>query len=279
MTSQITTLTKKHPLVIFFVLTYTISWLIWLPQLASVQGFLGRPVSPYLHLVGELGPLLAAMIVTALTSGRAGIQELAGRMFRWRVNSVWHLIAWFGPVALFAIAAIIVQVVSGTWPVLSRFGQTEEYPQLPLLVYWVAALVFYGWGEETGWRGFALPRLQNRHNALAATFILSLFWALWHLPLFWFIDGFMRMGMGGAMGWYFSIFLGAVLLTWLYNSTQGSILIVAVFHAMVNIVFDSPLSGDFAMILGMLMTLWGILVLLLYKPARLSRSLKHVLQS
>jgi uncharacterized protein len=244
--------------------------------MASVQGLLHRPVSGYLHLVGELGPMLAALIVTGLSAGKAGIHELLRRMFRWRVNLGWHLIAWFSPVVLFGMAAVIVRVVSGIWPDLSQFGRTEEYPQLPLLVYWAAGLFFYGWGEETGWRGFALPRLQKDHNALAATFILSLFWALWHLPLFWFIDGFMKMGTGGVLGWYFSILLGAILLTWLYNGTQGSIWIVAVFHTMVDIVFNIPISGNFAAILGMLMTLWGIAMLFLNRPARLSRSLKQV---
>jgi uncharacterized protein len=278
MASQITTFTKKHALVIFFALAYAISWLIWLPQVASVQGLLVAPVSPYLHLIGGFGPMFAAMIVTGMMAGGAGLRELAGRMFRWRVSTVWHPIAWFGPVALFAIAALIIRLVSGAWPDLSRFGQTTEYPQLPLLVYWVINIV-YGWGEETGWRGFALPRLQKDHNSLAATFMLSIFWALWHLPVFWCVDGFMKMGLGGAIGWYFSLFLGAVLMTWLYNSTQGSILILAVFHGTVNIVFNSPVSGDFAMVMGMLMTLWGIAMLFLSRPAKASRRLRPAIES
>lgn len=268
MAAQITTLIKKHSLVVFFVLAYAISWLIWLPQLASAQGFLKTPVSPYLHLIGGFGPMLAAMIVTGITVGRTGLKELVGRMFRWHVGIVWHLIAWFSLVALFFIAAIIVRITSGVWPDLSRFGQTTEYPQMPLLAYWVVNII-YGWGEETGWRGFALPRLQKNHNALAATFILSLFWALWHLPVFWFVDGFMNMGIGGAIGWFFSLWLGAVLMTWLYDSTRGSILIVAVFHGAINIVFNSPISGDFAGIMGMLITLWGIAVLIIYNRPRL----------
>lgn len=277
MASQIITFTKKHSLVIFFVLAFALSWLIWLPQLASVQGFLDKPVSPYLHLVGGFGPMFAAMIVTGITAGRMGIRELVGRMFRRRVSIVWHLIVWFGPVLMFGISALIVRVTSGVWPDLGRFGQTTEYPQMALLVYWVVNMI-YGWGEETGWRGFALPRLQKRYNAFVATLILSIFWALWHLPVFWFVDGFMKMGLGGAMGWFFSLFLGAVLMTWLYNSTQGSILIVAMFHGTVNIVFNSPVSGDFATMMGMLMTLWGIAVLFIYKPAALSCSGKHVLE-
>jgi len=279
MASQLTTLAKKHPLVLFFVLAFGISWLIWLPLAASAQGLLNRPVSPYLHLIGGLGPMLAAMIVTSLVAGKAGMQELVGRMSLWRVNLRWHLIAWFGPAALFIIAAVIARVVWGARPELSHFGQTKEYPELPVFVYWAANIFFFGFGEETGWRGFALPRLQKSHNAFTATFILSIFWALWHLPLFWFATDFMKMGLGGAMGWYFSILLGSVLLTWLYNSTQGSILIVAIFHGTLDIVFSSPVSGDLATIIGMLITLWGIAVFLVYRPATLSRTGKQIMES
>jgi uncharacterized protein len=268
---------KEHSLVLFFLLAFAISWTIWLPQVAFVQGFVDKPVSPYLHLAGGLGPMLAAIIVIGLISGGNGIREHIRQMFHWRVRMTWHLLAWFGPVVLFVIAAVIVRITGGTWPELSQFGRTEEYPELPLVVYWMANMLFYGWGEETGWRGFALPRLQKNHNPLTATFILSVCWALWHLPLFWCAAGFMEMGLGGAIGWYFSLLLGAVLLTWIYNGSKGSILIVAIFHGVLNIVFSSPFSGNLATIMGMLMTLWGVIVLLAYKPASHSQAKLHVL--
>ena len=278
MTASITTFTKKHSLVLFFILAYTISWLIWLPQLASAQGFLDRPESPYLHLLGGLGPMIAALIVTGLTSGRTGLRELVGRMVHWRVGIRWHLIAWFGPVALFAVAVFIARLVWGTWPEPGLLGRTREYPHLRVLAYWAANLLFFGFGEETGWRGFALPHLQKDRSAMAATLILSLFWAFWHLPLFGFVDDFMKMGLGGVAGWYFSILLGSVLLTWLYNSTWGSILIVAVFHGTLDVVFNSPVSGDLATIMGMLITIWGIAVIRVYQPAALSQVGRQVLE-
>ena len=137
-------------------------------------------------------------------------------------------------------------------------------------------MLFYGWGEETGWRGYALPRLQKGRGALSATVILSVFWALWHLPLFWFQ---MEMDIGGAIGWYFSILTGSILLTWLYNSTRGSILIVALFHGALDIVINTPSPGDLAFVMGALITVWGILVLLVAGPTNLSRSEKHTVQT
>ncbi len=277
MASQLAWL-KRYPLVTFFVLAYAISWAIWTPLIAAAQGWLARPAWPYLHLLGGIGPMLAALIVTWMTTGKAGVGELWRRMVDWRVGLNWHAFAWFSPVVLFGVAAVIVRIIWGAWPDFSRFGQTEEFPQLPLLVYWAASILFYGWGEETGWRGFALPRLQKSRSALSATVILSLGWALWHLPLFWFVDGFMKMGLGGALGWYFSILLSSVLFTWLYNSTQGSILIVAVFHSTADIVFSTPSPGDLATVIGVLMTLLGIIVLLVFKPATLVRTGKHILE-
>lgn len=270
---------KSHPLVLFFVLAYAITWAIWAPLLASAQGILERPPSPYLHLLGGIGPMLAALIVTGITTGKVGVGKLLRRMVHWRVGLTWHLIAWLSPAILFLFAAVIVRVAWGAWPDFIRFGQSEEFPNLPLLVYWAMSILFYGWGEETGWRGFALPRLQKGRSAWIATLLLSIFWATWHLPLFWFVDGFMKMGVGGAIGWYFSILSGAVLFTWLYNSTKGSILITAIFHGMVNIVFTSPSPGDLAAVTGVLMMLWSIIVLIIEKPATLSRSRMQVIES
>ena len=75
-------------------------------------------------------------------------------------------------------AAYAVRLVWDVWPDFRLFGRTEEYPQLPLLVWWAANIFFYGFGEEVGWRGFALPRLQKKYNALTATAFLSVFWTI-----------------------------------------------------------------------------------------------------
>ncbi len=275
MTSLNNTWIKKNPLPAFFVLANIISWILWSPLFASAQGIIAAPVSPYWHLAGGIGPMMAAIIVTGITTGSSGLRDLTDRMFRWRVGLKWHVVAWFSPIILYITASVIIRIVWGAWPNIGRFGQTDEFPQLPLLVYWIANILFYGWGEETGWRGFALPRLQKGRTAWSATVILSVFWAIWHLPLFGFA---MKMNMGEAVGWYISILLGAVIFTWLYNSGRGSILIAAVFHGTADIVFTSPSPGDLAAIIGVLMTLWGIIIFFIYKPAALSCSgKKHVI--
>jgi uncharacterized protein len=263
----------KYPILFFFLLSYAISWSIWSPLLLAKQGLISYQPPQYLHLLGSLGPAFAALIMTRVCNGSVGLRDLLRRMFAWRVASRWYAIACL-PLLLFFVAVLCTGW--NNWEPQS-FGRSTEYPELPALLYGIASILFYGWGEETGWRGFALPHLQTHQSALKATIILSLGWALWHLPLFGFIPGFARMGIAGILGWYFSLLTGAIILTWLTNSTRGSILIAAIFHGIMDIVFVSPASPSIANVLGALITVWGIAVLFFAKPKYLSTSGKVVI--
>jgi membrane protease YdiL (CAAX protease family) len=164
---------------------------------------------------------------------------------------------------------------TGVWLNFQKTGLNKEFPQFNLPVLFIYNLVFFGFGEETGWRGFALPRLQTRFSALKATLVLTLFWALWHWPLFLYRPGYASMGPGGAAGWLLSLLTGSVLLTWLYNSSRGSVMVCAIFHATIDIAFTSDyLDKNIVGLMGMCITLWGIAVILIYKPRNLSRSFK-----
>ncbi|HEY6410845.1 MAG TPA: type II CAAX endopeptidase family protein [Ktedonobacteraceae bacterium] len=276
--SSLKRLVKEHPLVVYFVMAFGISWMLWIPLVASAHGLLaGGNAFSYFHLLGSLGPMLAALIVTGIVGGAVGLRELGARMVKWRVGIFWWALALFGPAALYGLSAVLLRLFSGAWPNMSQFGQTDEYPQLGLILFWIANIAFYGFGEETGWRGFALPRLQNTHSALVASLILSVFWALWHVPLFLSLPNLMNMGIGGTIGWVLFIVTGSILLTWMYNSTRGSILILAVFHGTLDIVINSPSSGALATVNGVLFTVLGVLVLLVTGPASLSRSGKQTI--
>ena len=276
--SSLKRLVKEHPLVVYFVMAFGISWILWIPLVASAHGLLaGGNAFSYFHLLGSLGPMLAALIVTGIVGGAVGLRELGARMVKWRVGLIWWALALFGPAALYGLSAVLLRLFSGAWPNMSQFGQTEEYPQLGLILFWIANIAFYGFGEETGWRGFALPRLQHTHSALVASLILSVFWALWHVPLFLSLPNLMNMGIGGTIGWVLFIVTGSILLTWMYNSTRGSILILAVFHGTLDIVINSPSSGALATVNGVLFTVLGVLVLLVMGPASLSRSGKQTI--
>lgn len=247
---------KRYSLITFFALAYALTWLAWLPL--ALRGPVYGDRLSYLHFLGSLGPLLSAFAVTGLVSGQSGIRELLGRVFRWKVPVAWHLLAWCGPAALYAIAAVVARVVWGQWPPFSQFGHSEEFSQLAVPVYWALSVICYGFGEEVGWRGFALPRLQQKYSQLTSAAVLSIIWALWHLPVFWFSTGLSQMGPAEIFGWYISLLTGSVLLTWMYNGARGSVLIVAVFHATLDVAMTSPAPESLSTVMGALLTIGGV---------------------
>jgi len=116
-----------------------------------------------------------------------------------------------------------------------------------------------------------------RHSALVASLLLTLGWALWHAPLFLYRPGYTSMNAAGIAGWLFSLVTGAVLLTWLYNGSKGSLLVVALFHAAVDVVFTSAISSPSVITTaGALITVCGVMVLVATGPGYLSRRGKMV---
>ena len=84
------------------------------------------------------------------------------------------------------------------------------------------------------------------------------------------------MGVGGVIGWLFSLLTGAVLLTWLYNQSRGSLLVVALFHAGVDVAFTSDASSPVVInTAGALITLWGVAVVMVAGSRRLGSQKEH----
>lgn len=198
----------KYPLVVFFLLSYLLSW--WLLPV-SRQGMLPQ------------GPAIAAVIVLALTLGRPGLREFWGRLKIFRGG--WWYLAGPGILVGGLTVAFAVNVLLGA----SVVGGL----QLPLVV--LIVLIFFGgqW-EELGWSGYALPFLQKRYanvanGVLIATLILGVFRGIWHLPLV----------IVGAIPWYDAALMTPLvfqpIITWLYNKTGGSVPVVVVFHFMSNL--------------------------------------------
>jgi membrane protease YdiL (CAAX protease family) len=249
---------KTYSLVVFFALAYGISWVIWLPLYLPRFGINFLPVLPFRHAIGALGPLLAAFILIYKEQGTKGMRNLTHAMFT--VSSpVLFIIALAGPFLLLFLAAVINYLLTGIFLSLNAIGKTKEFPAFSFLMYFLYNLVFFGFGEETGWKGYALPRLQTRFSAFTSSIAFTFFWAMWHLPLFLYRPGYMSMDIAGIAGWFFSLLSGSILLTWFFNASRGSILICAVFHATIDIVFVSDFTEkNIVNYLGMLITLWGI---------------------
>src|SRR5918992_4619816 len=169
-------LVRRHPLITFFVLTYALAWILWIPLVVLRDTI---PATPGLVLVllGSNVPSLLAIVLTAVVLGRGALRKLLGRLLIWRVDVRWYLVVVVGPATL----------VGGIVAFNALLGGPAISFNVPLLaaVITLAFHIFPGsaLGEEIGWRGYALPRLQARRSALGASLVLGPIWALWHLPL------------------------------------------------------------------------------------------------
>jgi len=257
---------------IFFCLAYLISWTLWLPLYSPVLGFTFEYSVKYLHAIGAIGPLIASLICTWIFDGSENLKNLIRAFFTTSKIS-FLLIALLSPFLLNIIVVGIYYFQTGNLEDLSKVGLTREFPEFNAISFFFYNLLFFGYGEETGWRGFALPRLQRTFNALNASLTLAFFWAIWHWPLFFYRPGYTGMDMPGILGWGLSLLTGSILLTWLFNSSRGSILVCAIFHSAIDVAFTSDyLDKNMVGLMGMLITIWGIVVVFVFKPANLSRT-------
>jgi len=221
---------QRHPLVYYFLMAYAFSWLGWLPYILSLDGLGLLPV--HLTQLGTLpgaylGPLLSGFLMTGVTEGKAGLRRLLRRFVLWRVGWQWYPLILLGVPAILFLGFL---TQSG-----SRAALHNPFPQFvlffPLLL--ILEIVTSGLAEEPGWRGFALPRLQSRYGPLVGTLMLGLLWGGWHLPLFLTAWG------GGASGpgiceFILGIVSTAIIITWVFNHTRGSLLMTILLHATVD---------------------------------------------
>ena len=257
-------------LVIYFSLAFSLSWIIWLPLYGPVLGFHNIPVLPFQHAIGGLGPLLASIITTWIFLKKEGLKKLLTDCVQFQ-PLIYFGIALLSPFLLALLAVLITGIIHQTPLHFSGLLTSKEFPQYNLISVFLYNLIFFGLGEEVGWRGFALPRFQNRINAFTASIAITVLWALWHLPLFLYRPGYTTMGPAEISGWVLSLLTGSILLTWLYNSSRGSILICALFHSTIDIAFTSRIADkNNVNLMGILITIWGILIVLLLKPKNLA---------
>ncbi|HPI11089.1 MAG TPA: CPBP family intramembrane metalloprotease [Catalimonadaceae bacterium] len=257
-------------LITFFSLSYFVSWTIWLPLYGHIIGLENLPTLPFHHALGGLGPFIASFITTWMYDKDMGVKQLTSKCLQIRPLS-YLAIAFLSPFLLAVIASIINHFIEKSPIHLSGLLSCREFPQFNILTFFMYNLIFFGFGEEVGWRGFALPRFQERYNALTSSVLLTFFWAFWHWPLFFYRPGYTAMDFAGILGWTFSLLTGSILLTWLYNSSRASILICAVFHSTIDIAFTADFADKTIVnYMGFLITVWGILTIIILKPKNLA---------
>jgi uncharacterized protein len=224
-TAGTSSMVRRHPLISFFVLTYMASWLLWAP-LVIVGDRLPGPLAFILLLLGSLVPSTVGILFVALLNGRSGVRSLLRRLVHGRIGLRWYVAAL--AVAMLAALAVGVSVLLG--------GSTPVVTNTILgVVFLFAFMIFPGsaLGEELGWRGFVLPRMQARHSALKASLLLGILWGCWHLPVW--LRGTESAPIGLYIPFVVAVIASSVVYTWLYNNTGGSLLIIVLFHAASNL--------------------------------------------
>jgi membrane protease YdiL (CAAX protease family) len=223
------------------------------------------------HYLGSFGPLLAAGVVTLVSRGLAGCRELFGRVLVWRVEPGYYLFA-VAPIVVFAVIVLVTWLISGTMPDVGLLGEADYLGApgvLPVLVLW---MVTFGLGEEVGWRGFALPRLQATRSALRAALVLGLFWAVWHLPAVFYRDTYTAMRWMVLPMLLSVAVVGTVVYTWLFNGTRGTLFLVIIFHGLFDFFSVWAAAGPVGpgMVMTILMVFWAVRVYKIYGPQNLA---------
>ena len=250
---------KRNSLITYFIIAYAVSWSFEIPLALLKQGMISWSIPMWLHYFAALGPFMAALTMTFLTEGRSGLRDLITRIFKWRLPVRYYAFVILIPVGLFTFACGLNRLLTGTWPDLKLLGAVDYLPYLTPLGGLGLWIITFGLGEETGWRGYALPHLQKTRSATAATLILGILWAGWHLPGFFYRDTYMQMGVMGFPMLALSLVFAAMIFTWLYNSTGGSLWIVILFHAVFNWLTANEAGGPFgAAILSVAVILWAL---------------------
>ena len=263
---------KAHALLAYLGLTFGLTWPLMVAEVLGSWGVIPFRLSLagaglLLILPTAYGPTIAALIITGIISGKAGIRALLGRLLIWRVGWQWYGAALLLP-AIVSVGAVTLQAFRSGAPVALPTFTGEMLLLLPV------ALIVRGIfnGEEIGWRGFALPHLLHRWNALTASLLLGSVWALFHLPIF-FVQGASVLGSQSGMNplvFLIEVMAGAILMTWLFNNTRSSLLIAYLYHAAVN-TWTSEVFSLQAIDSAPVTVLLAVIIVVSYGPAHLTR--------
>ena len=221
----------KKQILIFFLATYAFSWIVF-----AIGNY--TQLLPVIML-GVWGPSLMSIALTAYFYGKDGLKHLFGRFKRFKI-------AWYWWVLLLLLPASIHLVGRSAWQL---FYDGEINPFFTHPAYWLSAIIpsfiIAGFGEELGWRGFALPRLQRHFTPIVASIILALVHMFWHLPTYWLGQGMHNVPLLFVFGF---LFPWTFIFNWLYNRSNGSMIFAVSFHAISNaslsIVRFMPLESE-----------------------------------
>jgi uncharacterized protein len=253
--SRVLSVMRQHALLFYFLIAYAITWSVGFGYIVVLNHSSNLPI--WFAFLLTTGPTASAFIMSAITEGRAGVVNLLRRYVLWRVNIVWYLVVLVVTPLMILVAGWLT---TGVWAFTSY--TLIFNPALYFLILFFGGPFF----EEPGWRGFALPRLQERFGPLRASLLLGVLWAFWHLPLF-FIPGYNGAGTGfigisaALLNFMVATTLITVIFTWVFNNVRGSLLLTILLHACINTTSGGVSSATGEWIMAGVLA--GVVVLLL----------------
>jgi uncharacterized protein len=227
----------RHPVLAFMLISLGIGFVT-----AAIPPIVDSEILPFglpLHGVFmSLGAGLAAFLVTAALSGRAGVADLTRRSTRWRVPVRWYLIALLSV----PVGATLISLV--TYGAQALAGPSGGWPRAlaEVAAVFVLQLVLFQLAEEIGFTGFLQHHWQDRYHPMKLTLYVALLWAVWHIPDHfaeegWGVEALLSAPVIFAIE-VVSLFFARAIFVWFYNRTGSSVLLVAIFHAS----FDAAIS-------------------------------------
>jgi len=221
---------KKNSLLYFFFLTFAITWAMWFPAaLTKLSGSASILGPDKVGSFARWAPGIAAIIISAFLAGKHGIGDLFRPLKIWKVPFSWYLfVLLFQPALFFVSKWIDLSLLGKSYEVITPLSTLDiDAPFIFIAISVIISAIPGAFMEELGWRGFALPRLQKQNNALIASIILGLIWGFWHIPSIIYLEGTDVFNMVLAVVNTIAV---TILFTWIFNNTQGSLLLVTMFH-------------------------------------------------
>jgi membrane protease YdiL (CAAX protease family) len=265
---------RKPSVFAFFFCTFCFSWLIWVPLTLShlqIGPFhISVTTSNGVRLLGVFGPAIVAISLSAVIGGRRAVADVTQRLNGRRISGLWWAAATLIQPAILLLTFLLYNALAGS----SRLTVLDLGSASGFIVQ-IVILALAAFGEEIGWRGFALPTLLRRFSALTASLILAVFWTLWHIP-FWVLQtSFQDYGPSYWVLNFLSILPTTIFLTWIFNHTRGSILPAVAFHLTFNIINVAvvQVTGLIVPYLILIVLQWivALALLIAYGPKTLTR--------
>ena len=221
------------------------------------------------HLAAWSPNISAIIVLGLIIKDRSSIRKLLEGWTKWRVNVTWYFVALL-PLTVDLISVGIYYLTGGTAPDFPSSASTY-------LMGLRMCIITGATGEELGWRGFLLPRLQSKYGALLSSILVGLIWACWHIP-YWPIPGwFPKMQSIPFFAFTLQSIAKSVIMTWIYNNTKGSMLLASVFHLMLNyalflgVLPSAPLPMEPIIISTVIWLVFAVMVVIVFGSTKLSR--------